>query len=354
MGFLQAINGILTKSYTIIKSLMFNDKSILITGGTGSFGRQYIQTLLQKYRPKKLIVYSRDELKQFEMEQDYNDVCMRYFIGDVRDRDRLVQAMNGVDFVIHAAALKQVPAAEYNPMECIKTNIHGAENVIHAALQNNVEKVIALSTDKAASPINLYGATKLVSDKLFVAANNIAGGHKTRFSVVRYGNVVGSRGSVVPFFKKQIDSGCDHLPITDVRMTRFWITLQQGVDFVLKNFERMHGGEIFVPKIPSVNIVDLAKAMAPDLPHKIIGIRPGEKLHEIMCPKDDSHLTLEFDDHYVIKPTIQFIKDHDFTVNRLGEIGGPVGQDFEFHSGKNPHFLTSVEIAAMNHIAENP
>lgn len=354
MGFLQAINGILTKSYTIIKSLMFNDKSILITGGTGSFGRQYIQTLLQKYRPKKLIVYSRDELKQFEMEQDYNDVCMRYFIGDVRDRDRLVQAMNGVDFVIHAAALKQVPAAEYNPMECIKTNIHGAENVIHAALQNNVEKVIALSTDKAASPINLYGATKLVSDKLFVAANNIAGGHKTRFSAVRYGNVVGSRGSVVPFFKKQIDSGCDHLPITDVRMTRFWITLQQGVDFVLKNFERMHGGEIFVPKIPSVNIVDLAKAMAPDLPHKIIGIRPGEKLHEIMCPKDDSHLTLEFDDHYVIKPTIQFIKDHDFTVNRLGEIGGPVGQDFEFHSGKNPHFLTSVEIAAMNHIAENP
>lgn len=331
---------------------MFNDKSILITGGTGSFGKQYVQTLLKNYRPKKIIVYSRDELKQFEMEQDFNQDCMRYFIGDVRDRERLVQAMNGVDYVIHAAALKQVPAAEYNPMECIKTNIHGAENVIHAALANNVEKVIALSTDKAASPINLYGATKLVSDKLFVAANNVAGGHKTRFSAVRYGNVVGSRGSVVPFFRKQIESGCDHLPITDVRMTRFWITLQQGVDFVLKNFERMHGGEIFVPKIPSVNIVDLAKAMAPDLPHKIIGIRPGEKLHEIMCPMDDSHLTLEFDDHYVIKPTIQFTGHVDFTINSLGEIGRPVEQGFEFHSGKNQHLLTISEIIAVNRKSE--
>lgn len=327
---------------------MFNDKSILITGGTGSFGNQYVQTILKHYKPKRLIVYSRDELKQYEMEQHFHGECMRYFIGDVRDRDRLLQAMNGVDYVIHAAALKHVSAAEYNPIECIKTNIHGAENVIHAALANNVEKVIALSTDKAASPINLYGATKLVSDKLFVAANNIAGRHKTRFSVVRYGNVVGSRGSVVPFFKKQIESGCEHLPITDVRMTRFWITLQQGVDFVLRNFERMHGGEIFVPKIPSVKIVDLAKAMAPNLPHKIIGIRPGEKLHEIMCPNDDSHLTLEFDDHYVIKPTIQFIGSIDFTINRLNEIGKPVGQDFEFHSGKNPYFLTIVEIDAMN------
>jgi len=238
-------------------------------------------------------------------------------------------------------------------MECIKTNIHGAENVIHAALANNVEKVIALSTDKAACPINLYGATKLVSDKLFVAANNIAGGHKTRFSAVRYGNVVGSRGSVVPFFKKKIESGCDHLPITDVRMTRFWITLQQGVDFVLKNFERMHGGEIFVPKIPSVNIVDLANAMAPNLPHKIIGIRPGEKLHEIMCPKDDSHLTLEFDDHYVIKPTIQFIGSVDFSLNRLGEMGKHVDMDFEFHSGKNPHKLTIKEIVTMNGMIES-
>lgn len=330
---------------------MFNDKSILITGGTGSFGKQYVKTILERYHPKKLIIYSRDELKQFEMEQDFHQECMRYFIGDVRDRERLIQAMNGVDYVIHAAALKQVPAAEYNPMECIKTNIHGAENVIQAALANNVEKVIALSTDKAANPINLYGATKLASDKLFVAANNIAGGHKTRFAAVRYGNVVGSRGSVVPFFKKLIDEDSDHLPITDVRMTRFWITLQQGVDFVLKNFERMQGGEIFVPKIPSVNVVDLAKAMAPDLPHKIIGIRPGEKLDEIMCPADDSHLTLEFADHFVIKPTILFSGYVDFAVNKLGEKGQPVAQGFEFHSGKNPHFLTIEEIVAFNHLA---
>jgi UDP-N-acetylglucosamine 4,6-dehydratase len=330
---------------------MFNDKSILITGGTGSFGKQYVKTLIERYSPRRLIIYSRDELKQYEMEQDYHHECMRYFIGDVRDRDRLVQAMNGVDYVIHAAALKQVPAAEYNPMECIKTNIHGAENVIYAALVNDVEKVIALSTDKAANPINLYGATKLVSDKLFVAANNIVGSHKTRFAVVRYGNVVGSRGSVVPFFKKRIFEGCDYLPITDARMTRFWITLQQGVDFVLKNFERMHGGEIFVPKIPSVNVIDLAKAMAPNLPHKFIGIRPGEKLHEIMCPADDSHLTLEFPDHFVIQPTIQLSNLVDFSINKLGEEGVAVEQGFEFHSGKNPHFLKSEEIIAINNFA---
>src|ERR1700688_261723 len=285
---------------------MFNQKSILITGGTGSFGKRYVRTILERFQPRKLIVYSRDELKQFEMQQDFPQSCMRFFLGDVRDRDRLIQAMNGVDYVIHAAALKQVPAAEYNPMECIKTNIHGAENVIHAALATNVERVIALSTDKAANPINLYGATKLVSDKLFVAANNVAGGHRTRFSGLRYGNIVGSRGSVVPFFPKLVDQGCEFLPITDPRMTRFWITLQQGVDFVLKNFERMHGGEIFVPKIPSIKIVDLATAMAPQLPQRIVGIRPGEKLHEIMCPADDSHLTLEFADHFVIKPTITF------------------------------------------------
>jgi UDP-N-acetylglucosamine 4,6-dehydratase len=331
---------------------MFNDKSILITGGTGSFGRQYVETLLERYAPKKLIIYSRDELKQYEMAQDFPQNCMRYFLGDVRDRERLVQAMNGVNFVIHAAALKQVPAAEYNPMECIKTNIHGAENVIHAALANDVEKVIALSTDKAANPINLYGATKLVSDKLFVAANNIAGGHRTRFAVVRYGNVVGSRGSVVPFFRRQIESGCDHLPITDVGMTRFWITLQQGVDFVLENFGRMHGGEIFVPKIPSVRVVDLAIAMAPDLPHKIIGIRPGEKMHEVMCPADDSHLTLEFPDHYVIKPTIQFSSVVDFAVSRLQEIGKPVPAGFEFHSGKNSRFLSIEEITVLNQFAK--
>lgn len=330
---------------------MFNNKTILITGGSGSFGKHYVKTILERFQPKKLIIYSRDELKQFEMQQVYNDPCMRYFIGDVRDRERMVQAMNGVDFVIHAAALKQVPAAEYNPMECIKTNIDGAQNVIQAALANQVEKVIALSTDKAANPINLYGATKLASDKLFVAANNITGGHKTRFSVVRYGNVVGSRGSVVPFFSKLIQAKTDHLPITDARMTRFWITLQQGVDFVLKNFQRMQGGEIFVPKIPSVKIADLATAMAPGITQKIIGIRPGEKLHEIMCPSDDSHLTLEFDDHFVIQPSIQFSGYTDFTTNKIGEKGKPVEMDAEYNSGKNPHFLTIDEIIEFNRVS---
>jgi UDP-N-acetylglucosamine 4,6-dehydratase/5-epimerase len=331
---------------------MFDDKSILITGGTGSFGKQYTKTLLERFRPKKLIIYSRDELKQFEMQQDFNARCMRYFIGDVRDRDRLVQAVRGVDYVIHAAALKQVSAAEYNPMECIKTNIHGAENVIAAALENNVERVIALSTDKAANPINLYGATKLASDKLFVAANNIAGGHPTIFSVVRYGNVVGSRGSVVPFFRKLVAEGADHLPITAPEMTRFWITLQQGVDFVLLNFQRMHGGEIFVPKIPSIRIVDLAAALAPHLPTRIVGIRPGEKLHEIMCPADDSHLTLEFRDHFVICPAIKFHHtDLNYTTNQLLERGVAVVRGFEYNSGTNPHFLNCEEIAQYNRMA---
>jgi len=332
---------------------MFDDASILITGGTGSFGKKYVKTLLERYRPRRLVIFSRDELKQYEMQQTFNAPCMRYFIGDVRDRARMVQAMRGVDYVIHAAALKQVPAAEYNPMECIKTNIYGAENVIHAALENNVARVIALSTDKAANPINLYGATKLASDKLFVAANNMAGGYRTVFSVVRYGNVVGSRGSVVPFFRKLIAQGTDHLPITDDRMTRFWITLQQGVDFVLKNFDRMHGGEIFVPKIPSVRITDLASAMAPNLTQKIIGIRPGEKLHEIMCPSDDSHLALEFTDHYVLCPTITFnSRINDFRVNNLNEQGKPVTQGFEYNSGTNPHFLSVSEVAEFNKLAE--
>jgi len=334
---------------------MFNQKSILITGGTGSFGRQCVRTLLNDYQPKKVIVFSRDELKQFEMAQEFPNsryACMRYFIGDVRDRDRLTQAMHGVDYVIHTAALKQVPAAEYNPMECIKTNIHGAENVIQAALANEVDKVIALSTDKAANPINLYGATKLVSDKLFVAANNFAGGHRTRFSVVRYGNVVGSRGSVVPFFEKLIRERSDHLPITDEQMTRFWITLQQGVDFVRKDFARMWGGEIFVPKIPSVRVVDVATAMAPHLAQKIIGIRPGEKIHEIMCPSDDSHLTLEFDDHFVIRPTITFAdQGNNFIENKLGETGVPVARGFEYNSGGNGRFLTVPEIVEFNHLA---
>ncbi len=332
---------------------MFNDSTILITGGTGSFGKKYTQTILERYKPTKIIIFSRDELKQFEMQQVYNDKCMRYFIGDVRDAERLNQAMRGVDYVIHAAALKQVPAAEYNPMECIKTNIHGAENVIKSAINNGVKKVIALSTDKAANPINLYGATKLASDKLFVAANNMAGGHPTRFSVVRYGNVVGSRGSVVPYFKKLIAEGTDYLPITHEKMTRFWITLQQGVDFVLKNFERMRGGEIFVPKIPSVWIVDLATSMAPDLAQKIIGIRPGEKLHEVMCPADDSHLTIEFEDHYVIRPSIVFFDgDCDFRVNKLNEKGELVEQGFEYNSGNNHHFLNLEEIREYDRWAE--
>ena len=332
---------------------MFENKSILITGGTGSFGKKYVKTILQRFKPSRVIIFSRDELKQYEMQQEYNNPAMRYFLGDVRDKDRVHQAMRGVDYVIHAAALKQVPAAEYNPMECIKTNIHGAENIITAAIANNVEKVIALSTDKAANPINLYGATKLASDKLFVAANNMAGGHRTRFAVVRYGNVVGSRGSVVPFFQSLIDKGADHLPITDAEMTRFWITLQDGVNFVLKNFLRMQGGEIFVPKIPSIRIVDLASAMAPQLPHKMIGIRPGEKIHEIMCPADDSHLTIEFDDHYVMAPSITFnAESTDFALNKLGETGKPVKRGFEYNSGNNPHFLTQDEIRAFNVRAE--
>lgn len=328
---------------------MFDDKTIFITGGTGSFGKKYVETILARYKPRKIIIFSRDELKQYEMQQEYNDPCMRYFIGDVRDAARLERATEGVDYIIHAAALKQVPAAEYNPMECIKTNVHGAENVIRAAIANNVKKVIALSTDKAANPINLYGATKLASDKLFVAANNMTGGRETSFAVVRYGNVVGSRGSVVPFFKKLIDQGADELPITHEKMTRFWITLQEGVDFVLKNFERMQGGEIFVPKIPSIYITDLAKAMAPNLKHTVIGIRPGEKLDEIMCPRDDSHLTVEFGDHYVIRPTITFSdKTPNYLKNALGEEGTKVEQGFEYNSGNNQHFLTIDEMIALN------
>lgn len=327
---------------------MFNDKSILITGGTGSFGRQYVKTLLERFNPKKIIVYSRDELKQYEMQQEYDSDIMRYFIGDVRDEARLTQAMRGVDYVIHAAAMKHVPAAEYNPMECIKTNIHGAQNVINAALTNKVEKVMALSTDKAANPVNLYGATKLASDKLFVSANNITGGQHTRFSVVRYGNVVGSRGSVVPFFKKLLREGAKELPITDPRMTRFWITLPQGVDFVLKNFERMQGGEIFVPKIPSMRILDLAQSLSSEAEISVIGIRPGEKLHEIMCPSDDSHLTLEFEDHYVIRPSITFMEPVDYAMNPLGERGRPVEQGFEYNSGTNPIFLSIDQLRDLN------
>jgi len=323
---------------------MFNNKNILITGGTGSFGKKYTQILLKQYKPNKIIIFSRDELKQYEMAQEFNDTCMRYFIGDVRDLNRLNKAMRGVDFVIHAAALKHVPIAEYNPMECIKTNIMGAQNVIDCAIDNNVEKIIALSTDKATNPANLYGATKLASDKLFVAANNLVGTQKTSFSVVRYGNVIGSRGSVIPYFKKLLGNGATKLPITDINMTRFFITLDDGVNFVLKNFTRMKGGEIFVPKIPSMKIVDLANALAPNLPFDIVGIRAGEKLHETMCPADDSHLTLEFEEHYVIKPTITFTQQRDFNIDLLGEVGKNVPQGFEYNSSKNDLWLTSQQL----------
>ena len=326
---------------------MFNNKSILVTGGTGSFGKKFIKILLERYNPARVIIYSRDELKQFEMQQVFNQSCMRYFIGDVRDAERIKLATKNVDYVVHAAALKQVPAAEYNPMECIKTNVMGAQNVIDAAIANDVKKVIALSTDKAANPVNLYGATKLCSDKLFTAANNIVGKGNTRFAVVRYGNVVGSRGSVVPFFKKLIADGAKELPITDERMTRFWLKLEDGVDFVLKNFERMQGGEIFIPKIPSMRILDLAKAIAPDARIKIIGIRPGEKLHEVMCPSDLYYDTLEFEDHFVIKSATPMF-DIDYTVNAIGERGIPVPDGFDYNSGNNPHFLTIDELKEMN------
>lgn len=326
---------------------MFNDKTILITGGTGSFGRKFVSMLLEKYKPQKVIVYSRDELKQFEMQQIFPDTCMRYFIGDVRDESRLERAMYKVDYVVHAAAMKQVPAAEYNPMECIKTNVYGAQNVIDAAIACGVKKVVALSTDKAANPVNLYGATKLCSDKLFIAANALAGDRDTKFAVVRYGNVVGSRGSVVPFFKKLVADGAEALPVTDERMTRFWLKLEDGVNFVFKNFARMQGGEIFVPKLPSMRITDLAKAIAPDLPIKIVGIRPGEKLHEVMCPSDIYYDTIEFADHFVIKPAIKF-QNIDYTVDALGEKGKMVDDGFDYNSGNNSHFLTVEDLRSMN------
>lgn len=328
---------------------MFDDKSIFISGGTGSFGRAFITRLLAQYRPRRVVVFSRDELKQYEMQQSFTAPCMRWFLGDVRDAERLRQAMRGIDYVVHAAALKQVPAAEYNPSECIRTNVNGAENIIAAAIENGVKKVVALSTDKAASPINLYGATKLLSDKLFVAANNVAGSQQTRFAVVRYGNVAGSRGSVVPFFSKLIGEGADQLPITDPRMTRFWITLDHGVQFVLDSFARMHGGEVFVPKIPSIRIVDLASGMAPELPHKVVGIRPGEKLHELMIPLDDARMTLEFADHFTIEPSIRFNNvDADFSRDGVGEQGRRVAEDFEYRSDTNPQFLSIEAIAALH------
>ncbi len=279
-------------------------KSVLVTGGTGSFGKRFVATALERLELKRLVVFSRDELKQFEMQQRLDAPQLRYFLGDVRDPDRLHRAFEGIDVVVHAAALKQVPAAEYNPFEAVKTNIIGAENIVNAAIDHGVKRVIALSTDKAANPINVYGATKLCSDKLFIAGNVYAGSRDTRFSVVRYGNVVGSRGSVIPFFMGRKKSGT--VPITDPRMTRFWITLQQGVDFVIDSIQRMHGGELFVPKIPSMNIMDLANAIAPECKHEIVGIRPGEKLHEVMVPEDDARNTVELDDRYVILPHFDY------------------------------------------------
>jgi len=326
---------------------MFNGKSILVTGGSGSFGKHFIQMVLGRYLPARLIVYSRDELKQSEMQRTYDAPCMRYFIGDVRDQPRLKLAMRDVDFVVHAAALKQVPAAEYNPLECIKTNIYGAENVITAAIELNVDRVIALSTDKAANPINLYGATKLASDKIFVAANNMAGRGGPRFSVVRYGNVVGSRGSVVPLFQDLLAKGANMLPITHAEMTRFWITLSAGVEFVLKSFERMQGGEIFVPKIPSVRMIDLVESLAGRGKFEVIGVRPGEKLHEVMCPADDSRLVLEFHDHFVIQPAIRFHNtNYDYSQNLLNERGQPVAPGFEYRSDNNPEFLSVASLQA--------
>ena len=330
---------------------MLNNKSILITGGTGSFGKKFIKTVLDKYKPKKVIIYSRDELKQFEMQQIWPDKNpMRYFIGDVRDYHRLKLAMTGVDIVIHSAALKQVPACEYNPFEAVKTNIIGGQNVIDAAISCGVKKVIALSTDKAAAPINLYGATKLASDKLFIAANNYSGKHDIKFSVVRYGNVMGSRGSVIPFFNKKKESGI--LPITDERMTRFNITLQEGVNFVLQSLDKMWGGELFVPKIPSYKILDVAIAIAPDCKHEMVGIRPGEKLHEEMITETDALNSVEFEKYFVILPSTvlwdinKFREESNSSVGKMCEFG------FSYNSGTNNDFLTvkDLEKLIQNHI----
>jgi UDP-N-acetylglucosamine 4,6-dehydratase len=333
------------------QGLDLDGKVILVTGGTGSFGRRFIETVLEAYSPRKLIVYSRDELKQSEMQGDYaarfsKEVYakLRFFLGDVRDRARLTLALRGVDIVIHAAALKQVPAAEYNPSECIHTNVMGAENVVWASLTNHVKQVVALSTDKACNPVNLYGATKLASDKTFVAANNLSGDIGTRFSVVRYGNVVGSRGSVVPLFRKLLAAGATSLPVTDARMTRFWITLPQGVDFVLSSLTLMRGGEIFVPKIPSMKMIDLAQAMAPGTATHIVGIRPGEKLHEVMVGADDARGTVVLDDRYVIEPA--FV-EYERTPFGPADGASRVDEDFAYASDTNDDWLSPEGLNAM-------
>jgi UDP-N-acetylglucosamine 4,6-dehydratase len=339
----------------VLNTFEFSDisldgKSILITGGTGSFGRSCARTILDHFKPRRLIIYSRDEAKQFDMSNDFGvgsgnagGSPLRFFIGDVRDAERLKLAMEDVDIVIHAAALKHVPIAEYNPMECIRTNVNGAENVMMAALACNVEKVLALSTDKAANPVNLYGASKLASDKIFVAANNLSGKRPTRFAVVRYGNVLGSRGSILPFFRGLIEKGATSLPITDDRMTRFWITLDQGVGFVLSSLAMMQGGEIFVPKIPSMKITDLAAALAPNLPTEIIGIRPGEKLHEMLVTEDEARTTVELEDRYIIEPSLGFWSRD--THQALG--AKPVAEGFEYKSDSNEMWLSSETLSEL-------
>jgi len=324
------------------EDMMVNDKAVLVTGGTGSFGRKFVQIVLQEYRPKKLIILSRDELKQHEMRQVYPDTDgspVRYFIGDVRDKERLYRAFKDVDIVVHAAALKQVPACEYNPFEAIQTNIIGAKNVVDASIDLGVEKVIAISTDKAVNPINLYGATKLCAEKLFVQGNSYAGKGGTRFSCARYGNVLGSRGSVVPVFKKQRESG--KITVTDKRMTRFWITLEQGVRFVIRCIEQMQGGEVFVPKIPSMLIMDLAKAVAPECKIELIGIRPGEKLHEVLISRDESRHTVELEELFVIQPVYPWWKSANWSY------GKPLPEGFKYSSDENERWLTIKELRQM-------
>lgn len=327
---------------------IFNGKTILITGGTGSFGTRFTQYILNNSKPQKVIIFSRDEFKQFEMENAFRDhpssQKLRFFLGDVRDIDRLNMAFKEVDIVVHAAALKQVVAAEYNPFEFIKTNVMGAQNIVTAAINNNVEKVLALSTDKAANPINFYGTTKLASDKLFISANNLSGQAKTIFSVVRYGNVVGSRGSVLPFFQNLIENGAKELPITDDKMTRFWITLKQGVEFVVSSLESMKGGELFVPKIPSMSIMDLAETLAPDMPTKIIGIRPGEKIHETMVTTDDARVTYDCGDRFVILPTHKLPRGAEEHYSKTAK---NVPDEFSYSSDNNDWWLTKDELLAM-------
>jgi len=327
---------------------LFDDKSILVTGGTGSFGRRFIKTVLERYNARRVIVFSRDEYKQSVMQEKYDDPALRYFLGDIRDRNRLMQAMEDVDIVVHAAALKQVPALEYNPAEAIKTNVLGTENVVEAALAHNVGKVIALSTDKAAAPVNLYGATKLTAEKIAISANNLVGKRDTRLSVVRYGNVIGSRGSVIPLFQKLLAEGASEFPITDPDMTRFLLTLQESVDFVIDCAARMWGGETFIPRIPSATIGTIAEAVAPDMPHKVVGIRPGEKLHEVLCLPDTAWQTVEYERHYVVKPSFKFNRiDVDYLTAANGETGRPVTGEFSYNSRDNDHFVSAGALRAM-------